>query len=674
MKIVLVFPPFFLEPMYNLPPLGLISLATGLKDSAHEVVVIDFVLEIRRKSLKMGKHIYEDCADRILAEGPQVVGFAAQCTTYPSVIQIGKIIKDRRPDIKVVIGGHNASFVDQPTLERFPFVDSIVRGEGEVTFKELVSAYAAGRNEEGVDGVTYRHGNDVFRNEDRRLIADPDGLPLPDYSFLPPLSVYRDACELPRSIAILEVGRGCPYHCVYCSESIMWRRSTRTFSVSRLVKEMENLHKNFGAECFLLAYDQFTAKRDFVESFCRKVIEKELDHLPWYCISRLDSVDASLLELMKRAGCESMCYGIDSGSKKTLSFIRKKIDKGILYQRVVETADQGIIPTLSFIIGFPEEEEKDIDETLVLALRAGIVGNNNPLIQLPTVLPGTDLHSRYRDRLVREVDTYFAMGLEFDEGRRLKSDEEMIDSHPSLFSSFYNLPCPGKSLEELNLIATYFPLVVRFYPKTFLLLSLDYGESVSGLFMQWLHWLRAKLKREALSLSPQDCYLHFGHFVSDTMKRKGLPTRGHLSEILRYEGISLKMGKFSSENKAFYIDLDKIREFKPEKNDKMMIQAFDFDIPVIILDLKAGRFRDKYPQKRTLLLFRQEDDILDVAEINAFSKDFLELCDGKSTLKVIAGKLFSRYGRDMKPGDFLDSCVEAAQIFGEQGLLRSGSK
>ena len=567
MKIVLVFPPFFLEPMYNLPPLGLINLATGLKNSYHEVVLIDFVLEIRRKTLKMGKDIYGDCAEKILAEAPQVVGFSAQCTTYPSVIQICKVIKDRRPDVKVVIGGHNASFVDQMTLERFPFVDSIVRGEGENTIKELVGAYEEGKNEEGVAGVTYRSGKGVFRNEDRDLLSSLDRLPLPDYSFLSPFSEYRDACELPRSIAILEVGRGCPYRCVYCSESIMWRRLTRTFSVSRLVREIENLHKNFGAECFLLAYDQFTAKRDFVESFCHKVIEKGMNHLPWYCISRLDSVDSSLLELMRRAGCESMCYGIDSGSKKTLSFIRKKIDKGILYQRVVETADQGIIPTLSFVIGFPEEEEKDIDETLVLALRAGIVGNNNPLIQLPTVLPGTDLHSRYRARLVREVDTYFALGLEFDEGRRLKSDEEMIDSHPSIFSSFYNLPCNGKSLEELNLISTYFPLVVRFYPKTFLLLSLDYGESVSGLFLKWLHWLKGKLKQEELYLSPQDCYLHFRHFVSDIMKRKGRPNREHLTDILRYEDLSLEIGKFTSENKAFHIDLDKIKEFKPEKSD-----------------------------------------------------------------------------------------------------------
>jgi radical SAM superfamily enzyme YgiQ (UPF0313 family) len=256
-------------------------------------------------------------------------------------------------------------------------VDCIVRGEGEISFPELVSAYESGKNEEGILGVTYRNGQDIVRNNERDLISNLDDLPLPDYSFLPPLAKYRDECELARSIAILEVGRGCPHK-----------------SVSRLVKEMGNLYQNFGAECFLLAYDQFTARRKFVESFCHQVIHEGLNHLPWYCISRLDTVDAKLLALMREAGCESMCYGIDSGSKKTLSFIRKNIDQGILYQRVVETADNGIIPTLSYVIGFPVEEKGDIDETLWLALRAGIVGNNNPLIQLPTVLPGTDLGTR----------------------------------------------------------------------------------------------------------------------------------------------------------------------------------------------------------------------------------------------------------------------------------------
>jgi len=671
MKIVLVFPPFYLESMYNLAPLGLINLATALKNSPHQVVVMDFVLAIRQRTLKMGKNIYGECAERILEEAPDLVGFSAQCTTYPAVVQICKKIKNKRRDVKIVVGGHNDSFVDRLSLERYPFVDCIVRGEGELTFPELVSAYESGKNEEGIPGVTYRNGQDIVRNDERDLISNLDDLPLPDYSFLPFLSEYRDVCELPRSIAILEVGRGCPHKCVYCSECLMWRRTTRSFSVSRLVKEMENLYQNFGAECFLLAYDQFTARRKFVESFCHQVIHAGLNHLPWYCISRLDTVDAELLALMRESGCESMCYGIDSGSKKTLSFIQKNIDHGILYQRVVETADNGIIPTLSYVIGFPVEEKGDIDETLWLALRAGIVGNNNPLIQLPTVLPGTGLHSQYGDRLVREVDTYFALGLEFDGGKRLGSDEEIIDSDPKIYSSFYNLPCPGRSLEELNLIASYFPLIVRFYPKSFLLLSLELRESVSDLFLRWLHWLQGHLGRRELTLSPQDCFLHFREFVSNTLARHGKMVRKHFRDILKYENTALEVGKFGPEKSVFHIDLGRIREFKPAKSKKIIIEKFDFDLPGVILDFKSGNFKESYPERETLLVFNQDDDLLDVSEINAFAKDFLGLCDGKRSVQSISQELYQQYGQDITYEKFFDGCVEAVQVLGKKRYIES---
>ena len=669
MKSVLIFPPFYLEPMYNLPPLGLINLATALKGLSHRVVVMDFVLAIRQGALKRGSDIYDDCVEKILAEAPDLVGFSAQCTTYPAVIRISKKIKGRDPNVKIVIGGHNASFVDQTTLERYPFIDAIVRGEGETTFKEWVNACEEGKDWQDIPGLTYRHGRHIFRNADRELMTNLNDLHLPDYTFTAPLSEYRDACELPRSIAILEVGRGCPHRCIYCSESILWRRRTRTFSPSRLVDEIRNLHEHYEAECFLLAYDQFTANRGFVESFCRKVIENGLNHLPWYCISRLDSLDSSLLTLMREAGCESMCYGIDSGSNRTLSFIRKNIDHEILYSRVVETADQGIIPTLSFVIGFPEEERRDIDETLILALRSGIVGNSNPLIQLPTVLPGTDLHTRYGERLVREADTYFALGLEFDGGKRLESDEALINADPMIFSSFYNLPCPGLPIEELNLIAQYFPLMVRLYPKSFLLLSLEYKESVSELFINWLRWVKGYLKREQIVLSPRDCYLHFRDFVSGLMIERGEPERRHFPELLRYENIAIEVAGFSGENRPFHIDLYHMKEFKPIADENAIIEEFDFDLPVIILDMKNGNFSESYPSEKKILVFKQEGDILDVYEINPFVRDFLKSCDGKTDLSAILGQLFTRHGGDMKEEDFFDSCAEGVKSLGEKGLI-----
>jgi radical SAM superfamily enzyme YgiQ (UPF0313 family) len=676
MKIVLVFPPFYLESMYDLPPLGLIRLATSLMGRPHPVVLLDFVLAIRKRDLVMGRGIYDECVERILEERPDLVGISVQSTTFPAAIQLAKKIRARAGDVKLVLGGHSVSFADRLTLERFPFIDAIVRGEGEETFKALVQAYDADVTKRGIPGVTFREGGEVLRNPDRMLIERLDDLPLPDYGVAEPLEVYRDACGIPRSIAILEVGRGCPHHCIYCSESLMWRRRSRQFTPARLVAEMENLYRNHGAECFLLAYDQFTAKRPFVESFCHKVIKAGLNHLPWYCISRLDTVDGPVLELMKMAGCESMCYGIDSGSKRTLHFIRKQIDHDILYRRVAETAEKGIIPTLSYVIGFPEEERQDIDETLFLALRTGIVGNNHPLIQLPTVLQGTDLYRRYQDRLVRGVDTYFALGLEFDQGKRLESDEALIDAHPDLFCNFYNVPCQGMSLENLDRVANDFPWIVRFFAKTFLLMCLELERSPSSLFLAWVEWLGNRVENPERPFSQRDCYRHFREFVSAVLSQKGELQMDHLPDILKYEDLSVEIGKFSSEKESFRMDVHKTGTFNPYGNPlrkrSLIIEGFDFPVPDIIVDLRSGRFHEKYVRTPTVILFRQQGEVLDTTEVNLFGKDLLNLCDGGHSVEEMAENLYAQYGQDMTRDQFVAACLEAVESLGSMGLLETG--
>jgi radical SAM superfamily enzyme YgiQ (UPF0313 family) len=669
MQIALVFPPFFHPALYNLPPPGLLGLAATLRGTPHAVTVHDLVLALRDGSLEAGPHLYDDCARRIATGRPDLVAFSAQCTTYPPTVAIARRLRALLPGVRLVVGGHNASFVDVATLERYPWFDAVVRGEGEVTFAALVEAWAAGGDLATVAGVTWRGPEGTVANPDRALVAELDTLPLPDYALLPPLCAYRDACGLPRSIAILEVGRGCPHRCVYCSEAALWRHRSRTFSVDRLAGEMKALRDAHGAECFLLAYDQFTADRRFVEAFCRRLLDEGLQTTPWYCISRLDTVDAGLLALMRRAGCESMCYGIDSGSPRTLAFIRKRIDPAILRRRVHATTAQGLVPTLSFVIGFPEEGLEDIDATLELALQTAATGSVNPLVQLPTVLPGTELHARYAGRLRREVDTYFALGLEFAGGRRLEEDEATIAADPAIHSSFYNLPCPGLPLPRLDRLARGFPLLVQLYPRSFLLLGRALAASPTLLFEAFLAFVAGQAGGREAEPTPADCRRHFPPFARAELARVAPAAWPHLPEMIAYETCCLEVARFANNEIPGNIDLCNLAGWRPQRPRNVLTAAFRHDLPAIVADLRAGDIRPGYPEAPTWLVFRQQGTALTVDAVNEFGHDLLKLCGGGLSPAELAERLRPRYGGGMPAAAFDESCREALHRLAELELV-----
>ncbi len=671
MRVSLIFPPFYLDSLYNLPPLGLLNLATALRYGGHEPTVRDFVLDIRLGELALGPDIYKDCARAILEEEPELAAFSAQCATYPPLVQIARELKKLRPALPILVGGHNASFVDERTLQQVPEIDIVARGEGEATMTELADALRNGLDPEGltaVDGVTFRAPDGtIIQTPERALIEDLDTLPLPDYGFVPSIGEYARACGMNRNIAILEIGRGCPHACVYCSESAFWRRSVRTFSVDRMVKEMKRLRDDHEADCFVLSYDQFTADKRFVREFCERVIDEGVNRdVSWYCISRLDTVDDALLGLMREAGLESMCYGIDSGSAKTLAFINKCIDPSLLKIRVAETTRHGVTPTLSFIVGFPDETREDIDATLALALDCVLQGDVSPLVQMPTVLSGTALHERYSDDLIREVDTYFALGLEFDGGRRLPMDDALIDEDPALYSSFYNLRCAGVPLAELGAIADEFPLVLNLFPKSFLMLTRAAAGSASTLFREFRAYVANSADAPGGKLNAHACFAHFPAFLQEKAHALGLgdATWRHLETMAQYETLGLAaarpQGAASSTEDSTTAGEGAAG---PRLAPGVVVERLEYDIPGIIEDMRQGVWRQTYPQDPVALAFKHQHGQLEVARINDFGVDFLHLCNGTRPVADIAAALRPVHGAETPEEVFMHACVEAVETF-----------
>jgi hypothetical protein len=324
---------------------------------------------------------------------------------------------------------------------------------------------------------------------------------------------------------------------------------------------------------------------------------------------------------------------------------------------------------------------------------------------MATILPGTDLYEKYRHSLIREVDTYFSLGIEFDRGRRIASDDALIDSDPAIFCSFYNLPCPAVPLKELNEIASYFTIIASLYPRTFFLLSLELNEPIRDLFFAFLdfvsihhsdtedteksnmeqeqnletafsvspenpvnpvegfspHSLRSlRLCGEHSRLTPQACLAHFADFAAARLARHGSVVREYIPEVLKYETCLLRAARDESRPSSFHIDLGRMGELKPLRNEKISIEQFTFDLPSLIVKPKCGHFPDNCGRRGTFLAFSAAEGCTQVREINEFGFDFLRLCDGRLTLEEIANQLYSKYRASKERDQFALMCAEAA--------------
>ena len=368
------------------PPLGLGYIAAVLERAGFKVKLIDMI-----------DASFEDAETTLRMEKPDVIGISCNLTDFRwGALKLSQIAKHVDSNIVVILGGSHATYLYKQILENFP-VDYIVRFEGELASVELLTAIEHNSDVRHVRGIAYRNEKgEVKKNKDRPPIGDLDSLPFPaQHLFNPEKYIHYSSPIRFRGQKVKELesrnlmaSRGCPFNCKYCSVTRYWHRHCRLRSARNVVDEMEMLHKHYGINHFNFFDDTFTLKPERVIILCKEILKRKLD-VCWECVTRVDYITEKMLSWMKKAGCLSISYGVESGSPTVLKKVNKKYTHSQIVKAFRMTHEAGILAYILLMVGNPNESEVSINETVELIR---VIKPDKIRTTLTMVYPATDLY------------------------------------------------------------------------------------------------------------------------------------------------------------------------------------------------------------------------------------------------------------------------------------------
>jgi anaerobic magnesium-protoporphyrin IX monomethyl ester cyclase len=395
----------------NYIPLGLLYIASFLEREGYNVEFIDYQLFSQAKAFDVELFIQE------IGETAKLVGMSCMSNLLPFTILCAKELKKVRPDCRVVLGGVGPSPVGREIIKEFPFIDSVVEGEGELPMLDFLKGK-------------------IIPFQPRRIVKDLDSLPLPAYSLL-----NIDFYDAKPSIV---TSRGCPYRCSFCTEPHNFGGRIRYRSIESVVDELELVHSLSGQTMFLFQDDILTLHRKRFETLLQAFHNLSFP-IQWKCFSRVDLMDEKLMEGMATSGCVQIKYGVESGSNGTLD----RINKGFSIEQAYRTAKKSVdyFPSVhaSFIWGYPFESTADVEATLCWASRFEDAGVSVLLFEF-SPLPGSDLYKQFERGLKLNKESYSFYVITGHEvidssGYKIRPElnpiYQLIEKYPRIFSGFY---------------------------------------------------------------------------------------------------------------------------------------------------------------------------------------------------------------------------------------------
>jgi anaerobic magnesium-protoporphyrin IX monomethyl ester cyclase len=382
------------------PPLGMLYIAAYLKENGVEVSITDEAPQ--GYSLK-------DTVDWVKKEDPDLVGFSTLSSSCRKAALIAENVKKENPNVLTVFGNFFATFNAERILTKYPFVDFIVRGEGEHTSLELAKCLEKNGDLKKVLGINFRNGDKIVSTPDRPLIKDVDSLPFPDREMLP-VEYHNTTAGIvvaPKKFSGFVSSRGCVFQCRFCGCRRLARNLWRSRSVENIMEELHLLSSQ-GYKQFLFVDDNFTLNPKRVIKLCQRLKKEKVD-IEFFAEGRVDNCPRDMLQEMVRADCRMIYFGIENGTQRILDYYDKRTTPKQAEDATRNARKAGIdVIVASFILGAPNETRQEIQHTLTFAQKIHV---DIPQFNILATFPGTDIWEELKMQGILDEEKHWETGV-----------------------------------------------------------------------------------------------------------------------------------------------------------------------------------------------------------------------------------------------------------------------
>lgn len=429
-KVFLILPPYTIPatmPKRVQPPLGIAYLGAYLEKQGYEVQLCDSLIE----GFDHSDVVYEDfiryglseekIRERIKRFQPDVVGVSCLFTIMAkSAYRICAIAKELNPDMITFMGGAHPSAMPEEAMAEGT-VDYVIPGEGEMTLDHLLKTIERGEDPEKVPGVVFMRNGKMVRTCGSEFLQSLDQLPFPARHLLPMDEYFKKdrphgtATRYKRSTPII-TSRGCPAKCTFCSIHTVWGREYRGRSGENVLEELKHLADHYNIKEIQIEDDNLTYSKPRAHELLDKIIEADLG-LSFTTPNGIAAwvLDRPLLEKLKKAGFYRLTLAVESGNEQVLhDIIRKPLRLKTIKQIVSISKDLGFELDTFFVVGFPGETKRQIQETFDFANSLNV---DNAKFFIATPYPGTELYRMAKEKGYLHKDFDFHNGLSFTRGQ-----------------------------------------------------------------------------------------------------------------------------------------------------------------------------------------------------------------------------------------------------------------